>query len=418
MLAEETRTELFRLAFEYRKTKLWQRLFDSQLFGVTLADGEIGYCCVMGMRGEHVALGVYVGQDGMSSWYAMLDRQKYQDDNLSLALAVGQECLQCVFDDEEFCTREQIEEAETFAAALDVTLRGSFRYPHFERYCPAKFPSPIEDEAGADILMRCLRGAIRIAKATKPSTRKTGPSLKPLDLTPVFYPGDSIRILTEVRPNRFALTEGTLPERLPSVVPGPHPLDEFTVVRLKRCERAGVWDCAIFFMTNAKVEESPSCIPATTFVLPQGEKDLLPLFCVGDYDGDPDRIFRDFVDSMLRFNLRPEAIRVHESDLRGQRFFGVLANQLRIPFTTSARMPELNQALEDFENFNIHDDEIQERIGAICRLVNERSFDELLGLDYEAQIMVAALLHAEHPDITPTLLNKVRRLMNYWDLPY
>ena len=40
---------LYELAFAYKKTKLWERISDSQLFAVELLNGEIGYICIMGM---------------------------------------------------------------------------------------------------------------------------------------------------------------------------------------------------------------------------------------------------------------------------------------------------------------------------------------------------------------------------------
>ena len=49
--------KMFDLAFAYKKSKLWKRLYDSELFAVRLPNGKTGYCSVMGMLGEHNALG-------------------------------------------------------------------------------------------------------------------------------------------------------------------------------------------------------------------------------------------------------------------------------------------------------------------------------------------------------------------------
>ena len=62
---------LYRLAFAYKKTKLWKKLSDGQLFAVALSDGETGYCSVMGALGEHIALALYPGASGLRS-YSML----------------------------------------------------------------------------------------------------------------------------------------------------------------------------------------------------------------------------------------------------------------------------------------------------------------------------------------------------------
>ena len=63
--------KMYDLAFQYKGTKLWQQFYDDELFAVKLADGEVGYCCVMGMIGEHNALAVYVGDKGYQSYCAI-----------------------------------------------------------------------------------------------------------------------------------------------------------------------------------------------------------------------------------------------------------------------------------------------------------------------------------------------------------
>jgi len=56
--------ELMQAAFQYKKTKLWKKVTDTELFAVRLSDGEIAYVCIMGMAGQHCALAAYVGQVG------------------------------------------------------------------------------------------------------------------------------------------------------------------------------------------------------------------------------------------------------------------------------------------------------------------------------------------------------------------
>ena len=52
-----TKDRFIELASEFRKTKLWEYLTDSDVFGITLQDGRIAYCCVMGNSGIHKGLG-------------------------------------------------------------------------------------------------------------------------------------------------------------------------------------------------------------------------------------------------------------------------------------------------------------------------------------------------------------------------
>lgn len=103
---------LYALALAYKKTKLWKLLWDSQLFAVKMADGEIGYCCVMGMNGEHTALAVYVGQDGIDSYRNIANGENFDvcdaDGNAeptfqSHEKMMSQNCIQCSLADTEPC---------------------------------------------------------------------------------------------------------------------------------------------------------------------------------------------------------------------------------------------------------------------------------------------------------------------------
>ena len=48
--------KMYDLAFQYKAAKLWKLLYDDEVFAVKLPDGETGYCSVMGMIGQHLAL--------------------------------------------------------------------------------------------------------------------------------------------------------------------------------------------------------------------------------------------------------------------------------------------------------------------------------------------------------------------------
>ena len=101
--------KLYQLAFAFRKAKLWKSLYDSELFAVTLPDGEIGYCCVMGAAGEHLALALYVGSSGLDS-YRLL--QEVGDMDVSPLKAseimLSQDCLQCSFENKDMLTPEEL----------------------------------------------------------------------------------------------------------------------------------------------------------------------------------------------------------------------------------------------------------------------------------------------------------------------
>lgn len=99
--------ELYELAFAFRDTKLWNRLYEDELFAIPLPNGETGYCSVMGRAGEHFALAVYPGKQGLRSfqriqeaedaigWFGLMDPLKMQEHMLSLR------CVQCSLENKD-----------------------------------------------------------------------------------------------------------------------------------------------------------------------------------------------------------------------------------------------------------------------------------------------------------------------------
>ena len=58
--------EYLDLAYAFRKSKIWKKIYEEELFAVRLPKArgkkkdEIGYCVIMGRNGEHLCLAVYM----------------------------------------------------------------------------------------------------------------------------------------------------------------------------------------------------------------------------------------------------------------------------------------------------------------------------------------------------------------------
>src|SRR5688572_16689700 len=86
---------LYQAAADFKNVAAWDWMYDSDLFGVQNPEsGEIGYCCVMGSLGEHYALGVYLGTEGLEG-YLQIASGAFDPPDIS-ALHV-QKCLMASF---------------------------------------------------------------------------------------------------------------------------------------------------------------------------------------------------------------------------------------------------------------------------------------------------------------------------------
>ena len=114
--------QLYEKAFAFQSLKLWERVEDDQLFAVQVRD-QICYINIMGMLGQHYALAVYPGQEGVDSLWRI-----YQADSMSdvekMAAGFGQTSLQC-----EFVPRNELEPAGAqpvfdYVKANGISMRG------------------------------------------------------------------------------------------------------------------------------------------------------------------------------------------------------------------------------------------------------------------------------------------------------
>ncbi|MDD3409201.1 MAG: hypothetical protein PHY12_00165, partial [Eubacteriales bacterium] len=122
---------LYDLALEFRKTKLWKKLYDSQLFAVRHSDGTVGYCCVMGMMEEHIALAVYPGDEGLASYRALNAATMDADRFEQMERMLSQNCVTVSFENKSVLSPRECAEAERYLASRGLKLRGSKAFPQF-----------------------------------------------------------------------------------------------------------------------------------------------------------------------------------------------------------------------------------------------------------------------------------------------
>ncbi len=124
--------QLYDLALAFRNAKLWKRLYDSEIFAVSLSNGEIGYCCIMGCLGEHFALAVYIGEQGLDS-YRRLQEMSHVPMNALQAqeFMLSQYCLQCSFETKDLLSPKELAAVRGYGKDRGITFRDSNAFPKF-----------------------------------------------------------------------------------------------------------------------------------------------------------------------------------------------------------------------------------------------------------------------------------------------
>ena len=324
---------LYDLAGRYKKTKLWNKVFEDQLFAVRLADGEIGYCSVMGIAREHIAISMYIGAKGLTSLWRLYDSPIEMTGAFPLdERMLMQDCLQCSFERKDLLLREELAEARQYAKAHGFAYRGRNAFPRFIKYQPFRFPWPVT-QADEDNMCRMLSAAIEVAdKLTHSKARELGFSQ--------IQAGKYIPLL-EYDGTAFVWDTTKLPEPLEQTNPSPK-LDEFTAARLRNERRQGILACKltrVFQPSQAENGEAPY-FPITALCL-YDDGVLMPGKLIRDYENKPVQALTRFAQGLLEEGCMPAIIQV--CDDRTEAFLRQFCEQIGIMLQRRQELPELEE---------------------------------------------------------------------------
>jgi hypothetical protein len=124
---------LYELAAELKQLAPWEWMDETMIFGVENPDsGEIGFVSPMGMLGEHLSLGVYLGAEGLYGFWG------FQEAGLEAEPFALFEIPQLQV---SFENREGLEKQDRdVMKKLDLKFRGRQSYPIFRSIRPGFLP--------------------------------------------------------------------------------------------------------------------------------------------------------------------------------------------------------------------------------------------------------------------------------------
>ncbi len=149
---------LYQAAIRLKEVAPWEWMTETDIFGVQNPEtGETGFISVMGMLGEHVALAVYLGAEGL---YRFWNFQEMIESSSAVTPEMLFELphLQASFEDRAQLSRED----RAVIRQLGLKFRGAQAWPMFRSYRPGFWPWYLE-AAEARFLTCVLEQAIEVA---------------------------------------------------------------------------------------------------------------------------------------------------------------------------------------------------------------------------------------------------------------
>ena len=342
---------MYDLAFAFKKAKLWKKLWDCQLFAVSHSDGSIGYCCVMGRAGEHLALAVYPGPEGMHS-YRLMSRGREDMTPIEFKeTALAQDCVMVSFQNKAELLEEEQKELTAYCAERGVSLSGQKACPQFERFRPMHHPWFLEDSRDILRLKEALKAALEVSRRLE---TMGAPSLGFTEGPPY---GREIPLLTAQK-QKYTWRSIPLPPPLDITWPSIDIRDDITLARLKKAKQGGdEWAARMFMHEEAVTEETTPdglmvkrpkkapVFPYLLMILDNRTGMILGLPMAPEPEEYP-KDFRQAVVDLIIKQGRPARILVQDD--RTQALLRQLCPQIGIQLVRLESIETLEEAMNDF----------------------------------------------------------------------
>jgi len=270
--------DLYNAAIEFKKIKCWNWMWDTDIFGVqNPVTGEIGYCCVMGGAGEHFALAVYLGSEGLNGYLKLQSKKNYPslEDMLNL-----QKLLMASFEDREYLQKEDFQLIKKF----NLNFSGPNSWPLFRSYRPGCHPWHLTSEE-ARYLTLCLWQAIDISLRFKDDSEMLTPPTENHYLVRVPKKDKTGLSWRDVWIEPLPLEKG-------EIIVEPIDTDHLEKIKRKIPYRQGVWEVDFFYYPHAvKEKEERPFYPYITLWVEQHSGFILshnlakPAECIDEFQG-------------------------------------------------------------------------------------------------------------------------------------
>jgi hypothetical protein len=155
----EEAKKLYDVAGRIKELAPWEWMEESQIFGVENPEtGEIGFVSIMGMAGEHFAVSVYRGSEGLYGFWDLVDAGPEVDPQMLLEIPQ----LQVSFEDRAETTKRD----RDLMKQLGLKFRGAKAWPMFRSYASGYMPWYLTAEE-TRFLIYALEQTLEVAPRVK-----------------------------------------------------------------------------------------------------------------------------------------------------------------------------------------------------------------------------------------------------------
>lgn len=260
----------------------------------------------MGCLGEHFALAVYIGEQGLDSYRRLQEMSRVPMNALQAQeFMLSQYCLQCSLETKDVLSPQELADVRGYGKARGITFRGANAFPKFMKYVSARYPWPIHGTDDVQLLCEALTAALEVSEKLAVESRYS------LGFTDGPANGRAIPLLTP-EDQGFDWGMCQLPPQRPASYPEAMLRNELLMARLKRQKRrSGIWECDVVMFPQAVFEDeySADAVPMFPYMLlavDQRTELAIPTEVVSSYEEGAEELLLAIGNRMLENGVPAE----------------------------------------------------------------------------------------------------------------
>lgn len=383
-----TKTHYNDLGYAFRNSKIWKQLYEEEVFAVKLPlkGNPIGYCCVMGRDGEHMALAVYIGSEGFTT-YRIIANSDSDHIQGGVPGMFKQDCIQCSVEQRDMFDPDELDALRKYCEKSGTPFRAPF--PQFTRYYPYSVPWNVEKTDDWNAIETALIVVGKLAAEIK-NQGKAALGLRPIavGLHDQAYATEQLSLFGDpadeaVTIPLYSIVDGQLVmERIPlppyteKKPAAPTKINEIAVAKLMQKKQRSTLECEIIRMPNP-VDGDPPYFPAVTMTVDENGYAITPVITEGRMY-DPDEMINHFIDSLGEIYPKTIKVRTEETRILLEPF----CKTARIRLEETDDMDLLDEAVESMIDYMLGDDDEEEDVDIedIIDMLDKLTVEQILML--------------------------------------
>lgn len=336
-------------AFRFRETEAWKILYDSNIFAVRLSNGQDAYCSVMGKGGEHYSLGIYIGEEGFSSYLRMLNSDGSMLNNLrNMTKADG---INCDFMQAKDINNKVKKAIRKYAESHGISIPRKHGWVDFTRFKPYKAQWCITDSDDAMIAEEALRAATFFINKIK-DTGYEEMELDPEDDYPSNEGGSVIPLIVH-GDNGYHIQLSQTPAFKEIEYVSPIFNNDILAHKVANIQQTGTILCRLEHIQSpimSEDDEQPK-IPGMFIILNQSDGEMLPPYTTVDYPDNTEKLLTQLANHFCMLGIHPEQIIV--SDMLTFALISDFCNKCNIKLKKIDSMPDFDDACDYIAQYMI-----------------------------------------------------------------